>query len=131
MVVYGTHQDYQKNDSLSCVAIAHFRTFWPVMIASCWIGLNKGIRTVFTELVIPTYVPLSRLPAAAGLQLLFGGLFFMFLGPVVGWIRDTTNYTVTLHCLNLAAYLTCISWTAEKYYRLYRRTKDSNNESGI
>lgn len=35
-------------------------------------------------LVIPSYVPLNRLPAALGLQLSFAGVFFFIAGPVVG-----------------------------------------------
>lgn len=51
---------------------------------SCWIGLNKGLRTVFMALVIPSYVPLDRLPAASGLQLLFAGIFYFIMGPIIG-----------------------------------------------
>jgi len=50
----------------------------------CWIGLNKGLRTVFMALVIPSYIPLDRLPAATGLQLMFSGIFYLVMGPVVG-----------------------------------------------
>lgn len=35
-------------------------------------------------LVIPSYVPLHRLPAASGLQLISAGIFYFFMGPVVG-----------------------------------------------
>lgn len=35
-------------------------------------------------LVIPSYVPLQRLPAASGLQLATSGLLFIILGPIVG-----------------------------------------------
>lgn len=54
------------------------------MAAFCWIGLGKGLRTVFMALVIPSHVPLHRLPAASGLQLLFAGIFYFVMGPVVG-----------------------------------------------
>jgi len=49
-----------------------------------WLGLNKAFRTVFWSLIIPSYVPLKRLPAAAGLQLLMSGTFSMIFGPLIG-----------------------------------------------
>lgn len=65
-------------------AIAHFHSYPSVLAASVWIGLNKGLRTVFMALVIPSYVPLDRLPGATGLQLLFAGIFYLVMGPVIG-----------------------------------------------
>lgn len=55
-----------------------------ILCAFVWIGLGKGLRTVFMALVIPSYVPLHRLPAASGLQLIFAGIFYFFVGPLVG-----------------------------------------------
>lgn len=37
-------------------------------------------------LVIPSYVPLHRLPAASGLQLISAGIFYFFAGPLVGML---------------------------------------------
>lgn len=48
------------------------------------IGFGKGLRTIFIALVIPTYVPLERLPAASGLQLAASGMCFLFFAPVIG-----------------------------------------------
>lgn len=48
-----------------------------------------------------------------------------------GFIRDRTNYTVTLHCLNVATYLTALSWGLEMYYftpRRIRREKAADAE---
>lgn len=64
--------------------ITFFRTYTAILCAFCWIGLGKGLRTVFMALVIPSYVPLHRLPAASGLQLISAGIFYFFMGPVVG-----------------------------------------------
>lgn len=64
--------------------ITMFRSYAAILCAFCWIGLGKGLRTVFMALVIPSYVPLHRLPAASGLQLIFAGIFYFFVGPVVG-----------------------------------------------
>lgn len=48
------------------------------------IGFGKGFRTIFSPLIIPSYVPLRRLPAASGLQLIFNTFFSLVMGPVLG-----------------------------------------------
>lgn len=48
------------------------------------LGIAKGIRTVYMYLVIPTHVPIERLAAASGLQMVVNGIFLMSLGPIVG-----------------------------------------------
>lgn len=84
-------------------------------------------------LCIPSHVSLDRLPSASGLHLLFSGIFYIVMGPVVGnqrnlnfkkhfqlsklfagFVRDSTNMTVTLHCLNITTYICAISWGIEK-----------------
>lgn len=47
----------------------------------------------------------------------------------LGWIRDATDYTVTLHCLNITTYLTAISWGLEKLYRIRQEKKKLLNEN--
>lgn len=54
------------------------------MCIAAWIGLNKGLRTIFIALVIPSHVPLNKLPGATGIQLLFAGLFYLTAGPIIG-----------------------------------------------
>jgi hypothetical protein len=66
------------------LVLAHFHTFHFALGVSLWIGFNKGLRTVFMALCIPSHVPLDRLPSASGLHLLFSGIFYIFIGPVVG-----------------------------------------------
>lgn len=39
---------------------------------------------MFMSLIIPSHVPLNRLPAASGLQTSVAGIFYFFMGPVVG-----------------------------------------------
>lgn len=66
-------------------ALLSMTTNFYVMVAIfLWLGLNKAFRTVFWSLIIPSYVPLKRLPAAAGLQLLMSGTFSMVFGPLIG-----------------------------------------------
>lgn len=82
-------------------------------------------------LVIPSHVPLSRLPGATGIQLLMSGIVALSLGPVVGWIRDiTSNYAIMLHCLNIFTLLTVTSWSLEIYFtkRKSAQKKETSNK---
>ncbi|RZC32316.1 uncharacterized protein BDFB_002007, partial [Asbolus verrucosus] len=65
------------------VILVHTQTYIAGLVVAVIIGAGKGLRTIFMALVIPTHVPLERLPAASGLQLATSGLFFLALGPVV------------------------------------------------
>ncbi|XP_055639974.1 uncharacterized protein LOC129777621 [Toxorhynchites rutilus septentrionalis] len=117
------------NMALGRVVLAHFHSYPAVLATACWIGLNKGLRTVFMALAIPSHVPLERLPGATGIQLLFSGVFCLVVGPIVGLIRDHTNYTVTLHCLNIATYLTALSWGLERFCAGSKRTQEEERNS--
>ncbi|XP_034487120.1 uncharacterized protein LOC117791465 [Drosophila innubila] len=96
-------------------------TSFNVMIAIfLWLGLNKAFRTVFWSLIIPSHVPLKRLPAAAGLQLLMSGTFSMAFGPLIGLIRDNTSYSFTLNCLNALCITAIALWYLEDCIRARR-----------
>jgi hypothetical protein len=68
----------------SISVLAHHQSYETTLYTACWMGFNRALRTVFMALVIPSHVPLNRLPAATGLQLLFSGCFYLCCGPVVG-----------------------------------------------
>ncbi|EDW65804.1 uncharacterized protein [Drosophila virilis] len=103
-------------------ALLSMTTNFYVMVAIfLWLGLNKAFRTVFWSLIIPSYVPLKRLPAAAGLQLLMSGTFSMAFGPVIGLIRDNTSYAFTLNCLNALCVMAIALWYLEDCIRARRR----------
>ncbi|XP_037937311.1 monocarboxylate transporter 9-like [Teleopsis dalmanni] len=110
--------------------ILSFTNDFYVMIAIfCWLGLNKAFRTVCWSLIIPGYVPLKRLPAAAGLQLLMSGLFSLACGPLIGLIRDSTNYAFTLNFLNSLCVLAILLWVLEDFYRKhFQKTKPIDGE---
>ncbi|XP_018400273.1 PREDICTED: monocarboxylate transporter 9-like isoform X2 [Cyphomyrmex costatus] len=55
------------------------------------IGLAKGTKAVFQALIIPNYVPLERLPAASGIQMVCNGILSISLGPIIGLVHDSTN----------------------------------------
>lgn len=81
------------------------------------IGFGRGFRTIFSSLIIPSYVPLKRLPAATGLQLVCNTLFTLAVGPILGVITDATSYTVTIHFLNLLTSLALLIWLLEYLVR--------------
>ncbi|XP_004535189.1 uncharacterized protein LOC101458298 [Ceratitis capitata] len=81
------------------------------------IGFGKGFRTIFSSLIIPSYVPLKRLPAASGLQLVCNTLFSLSFGPIIGAITDATNYTITIHFLNLLTTTALLIWLLEYLVR--------------
>ncbi|XP_030025391.1 uncharacterized protein LOC115443928 isoform X1 [Manduca sexta] len=97
------------------VVLAYCQSSWVVILVAVMIGFGKGLRTVFMALVIPTHVPLHKLPGATGIQLITAGVVYLSLGPVVGWIKDNASTALTLHCLNIFTWLTALSWGLEKY----------------
>ncbi|XP_017484089.1 PREDICTED: uncharacterized protein LOC108372826 isoform X2 [Rhagoletis zephyria] len=92
-------------------------SYYMVLILFVLIGFGKGFRTIFSPLIIPSYVPLKRLPAASGLQLVFNSLFSLALGPILGTITDATSYTITIHFLNLLTTLALLLWSIESMVR--------------
>ncbi|XP_014361870.2 uncharacterized protein LOC106713560 [Papilio machaon] len=107
--------------ALGRVVLSFCQTYSVVLLVAVMIGFGKGFRTVFMALVIPTHVPLHKLPGATGIQLLTAGIVYLALGPVVGWIKDNTTTAVTLHCLNIFTWLTAFSWGLEKYIAMKRQ----------
>ncbi|XP_061396638.1 uncharacterized protein LOC133332268 [Musca vetustissima] len=113
--------------ALGRTVIACTRSF-PVIISTFAVtGIFKGVRTIFWPLIIPSCVPLKRLPAASGLQLLISGLFTLAAGPFVGLIRDRYNYAIALHCLNIMTFVAAISWTVEALVRRYLQKPSTLN----
>ncbi|XP_015429681.1 PREDICTED: uncharacterized protein LOC107186349 [Dufourea novaeangliae] len=98
------------------IVLAHVWDYSVALAISVLIGVGKGFRTIFMALVIPSHVPLSRLPGATGIQLLTSGIVALVFGPIIGWLRDvTSDYAVMLHCLNILTFYTTISWCLEVF----------------
>jgi hypothetical protein len=55
-----------------------------VLVVAVALGVSKGVRTVYMTLVIPSYVPIERLAAAAGIQMVVNGILLMAFGPLIG-----------------------------------------------
>uniref|UniRef100_A0A1B0G2T3 Major facilitator superfamily (MFS) profile domain-containing protein n=1 Tax=Glossina morsitans morsitans TaxID=37546 RepID=A0A1B0G2T3_GLOMM len=103
--------------------------FYVMLTIFLWFGLNRAFRLVFWCLIIPAHVPLKRLPAASGLQLLMTGLFSFAFGPLIGLIRDNTSYAVTLNCLNALCLLAILLWMLEDVVRRFKLKKKSKLKS--
>lgn len=80
------------------VLLAHFHTYQYALLIAMWIGFNKGLRTVFMALCIPSHVPLDRLPSATGLHLLFSGTFYIIIGPVIGECEILLSNLIIAFC---------------------------------
>ncbi|XP_053950576.1 monocarboxylate transporter 9 [Anastrepha ludens] len=104
------------------VFLVYCRNFYWLMGIFGFLGLFKAFRTIFALLIIPGYVPLKRLPAAAGLQLLMSGIFSLVFGPLVGLIRDATDYGYTLHFLNGLNIIAITLWIVEDIFRKNKPT---------
>ncbi|XP_022209163.2 uncharacterized protein LOC111065351 [Drosophila obscura] len=106
---------------LGRVFLSMTSNFYTMVGIFLFLGLNKAFRTVFWSLIIPGYVPLKRLPAAAGLQLLMSGTFSMAFGPLIGLVRDHTSYAFTLNCLNALCVMAIAGWYLEDFVRARTR----------
>ncbi|ALC48712.1 out [Drosophila busckii] len=105
-----------------CIAIGRVlvtmtNNFNVVIAIFLLIGFGKGFRTIFSPLIIPSYVPLSRLPAASGLQLIFNTIFSLAMGPLLGIITEAFGYGATIHCINLLTALALLLWLGESALR--------------
>ncbi|XP_051176226.1 monocarboxylate transporter 9-like isoform X2 [Leptopilina boulardi] len=90
--------------------------FISVLMVMIWMGFAKGIRAVYSVLVIPNYVPLERLPSASSLQQIVVGFLSMGAGPIIGYIRDSTgSYGLGIAFINCMTGLTIIMWMMEMF----------------
>lgn len=67
-----------------------------------------------------------RFAAGYGLFMFLQGNLMFILGPIVGWIRDTTqSYVILIHCLQFFMSLCVIPWLIEiVWLRVYPRKTD-------
>ncbi|XP_061396690.1 monocarboxylate transporter 9-like [Musca vetustissima] len=104
-------------------------SYYVVVAAFIFIGFGKGFRTIFSPLIIPSYVPLKRLPAASGLQLILSSITSFSLGPVLGTITDKFGYTVTIHSINALTGLMLLFWLLEYFIRRNLKNKSPQIDS--
>lgn len=93
-----------------------------IMIA---LGIARGIRTVYMNVVIPDHVPIDRLAAASGLQMVANGIFLLLFGSIVGMMRDISgSYVSCIVFMNVLTVLTLIMWSVELIYVKIECNKD-------
>ncbi|XP_043949530.1 monocarboxylate transporter 1 isoform X1 [Drosophila biarmipes] len=105
-----------------CIAVGRvvvaFTSSYEVIIGVfLLIGFGKGFRTIFSPLIIPSYVPLNRLPAASGLQLIFNTMFSFAMGPILGILTEAFGYAATIHTINVLTCLALLLWLTESLVR--------------
>ncbi|CAH2092176.1 unnamed protein product [Euphydryas editha] len=101
-------------------------SFTGMLFVALLMGVTKGIRTVYMNIIIPNYVPLDRLPFASGIQMLCNGIVIMTIGSLLGRIRDLSgSYRIPIVVLNFVTFLTVVLWSSEF---LYFKFKNKNTE---
>uniref|UniRef100_A0A182PJE6 Major facilitator superfamily (MFS) profile domain-containing protein n=1 Tax=Anopheles epiroticus TaxID=199890 RepID=A0A182PJE6_9DIPT len=117
--------------ALSMLIVTRFsillaRSYDEMVIVAFGLGVAKGVRSVYMGLVIPSYIPLKRLPSASSIQMTTNGIVLMTIGPCVGLLRDWTgSYSKSIILINAFTILTLMMWSAELIYvhRRQRRVK--------
>ncbi|XP_035901113.1 uncharacterized protein LOC118507163 isoform X1 [Anopheles stephensi] len=112
--------------ALSMLIVTRFsillaRSYDEMMIVAFGLGVAKGVRSVYMSLVIPSYIPLKRLPSASSIQMTTNGIVLMTIGPCVGVLRDWTgSYSKSIILINGFTIVTLLMWSAELIY-VHRR----------
>lgn len=59
-------------------------SYQEILIVAIGLGVAKGVRSVYLGLVVPSYIPLDRLAAASGIQMVANGIILLSMGSFVG-----------------------------------------------
>ncbi|XP_071558484.1 uncharacterized protein [Temnothorax nylanderi] len=97
------------------------------------VGMAKGTKAVFQALIIPDYVPLERLPAASGIQMVCNGILSISVGPIIGLVHDSTDsYVGALYFTSFLSLSCVFLWSIGGLWTLGRNTLKLNqrNPSG-
>nr|CAD7196252.1 unnamed protein product [Timema douglasi] len=106
----------------SRMTIIFVNTFHPLLGVAVALGIAKGVRSVYMGLVMPSYVPLDRLPSATGLQMVFNGIMMIMFGPFIGFVRDVSgSYNWCIVAINGMTALTIVMWLTESAITNWRR----------
>ncbi|XP_055714006.1 uncharacterized protein LOC129808222 [Phlebotomus papatasi] len=113
----------------ACVPFAH--SYSAMLGVGFFLGVGKGVRSVYMGLVIPSYICIERLASASGLQMLTNGFLLLTLGPTMGIIRDISgSYVNCIIFINLTTAATLVMWTAEIIYHKYRKPPAQDAPNG-
>jgi len=114
----------------SRIALIFTESFKAVLVVAVALGVSKGVRTVYMTLVIPSYVPIERLPSASGIQMVVNGILLMAFGPLIGYIRDVSgDYNWCIGFISLLTVATLVMWITEIIIitRCQRRNKPTSD----
>uniref|UniRef100_A0A1Q3FYV0 Putative monocarboxylate transporter n=2 Tax=Culex tarsalis TaxID=7177 RepID=A0A1Q3FYV0_CULTA len=104
------------------------RDYTEMLVVAFFLGVAKGVRTVYMGLVIPSYIPIKRLPAASSIQMMTNGIILMTIGPLVGLIRDLSgSYSKSILFINVFTMVTLAMWAVEMVY-VRRKVKQKEAE---
>ncbi|CAK9826589.1 Monocarboxylate transporter 14 [Anthophora retusa] len=73
---------------ISRTSLLFVNGFFSMIAVAIGLGAAKGIRSVYMSLVIPSYVPIQRLPNASGIQMIVNGVIILTGGPMLGKLVD-------------------------------------------
>ncbi|KYQ56363.1 Monocarboxylate transporter 1 [Trachymyrmex zeteki] len=103
-------------------------TYVVVIGVALIIGLAKGTKAVFQALIIPDYVPLERLPAASGIQMVCNGILSISIGPIIGLVHDSTNsYVGALYFTSFLSLSCVFLWLIDGLWAFRRNTLNEQN----
>ncbi|XP_055597492.1 monocarboxylate transporter 13-like [Uranotaenia lowii] len=108
------------------------QNYTEMMVVAFFLGVAKGVRTVYMSLVIPSYIPLKRLPAASSIQMMTNGIILMTIGPLVGLLRDLSGtYSKSIIFINAFTIVTLLMWAIEMVYvrqQIRRREREESEK---
>lgn len=111
----------------SSLLFAH--TYNEILIVAASLGMAKGIRSVYMNLVVPSYIPLNRLAAASGIQMVGNGVILLSMGSFVGIFHDLFgSYKICILFINFVTFITLVLWTAELIVMKRRNAKKAKDE---
>ncbi|KAJ9599803.1 hypothetical protein L9F63_026348, partial [Diploptera punctata] len=94
-------KSFSFSDAASVSASLIFsESFNAVLTVAVALGVAKGVRTVYMTIVIPNYVPIERLAAASGIQMVTNGLLLIVFGPLTDVVT-----TVNFHLCRLSFFV--------------------------
>ncbi|CAH0561107.1 unnamed protein product [Brassicogethes aeneus] len=92
-------------------------------------GFFRGAALINFTITISEYSSLEKLPAAFGLHMVGKGLFVVFMGPILGIIRDATgSFPLCLHCQTFLLMFCVMVWSIE-YAIIYLRSRDADSDT--
>ncbi|RVE48936.1 hypothetical protein evm_006398 [Chilo suppressalis] len=98
-------------------------SFMGMIFVALAMGITKGLRTVYMNIVIPSYIPIERLAFASGIQMFVNGITIIGLGSLLGRIRESSgSYGIPIVVLNVFTLITVCLWGAEfLYFKINRK----------